>query len=104
VSGLPQDVRQIYAGYYHSFAISGEGVVYAWGSNLNGQLGLGKKAPNTVCIANKVEALSGLQIRMIALGSEHSLALTEDGKVMSWGVRRKWATWSWLPIKHVKIP
>lgn len=86
VSGLPEDIRQIYAGYYHSFAISGEGVVYAWGSNLNGQLGLGKKAPNTVCIASKVEALSGLQIRMIALGSEHSLALTEDGKVLSWGL------------------
>ncbi|KAH9318592.1 hypothetical protein KI387_020361, partial [Taxus chinensis] len=85
VTGLPNDISQIFAGYYNSAAISGEGVVYVWGSNFSGQLGLGKNAPKKVCIANEIEPLNGLQIKTIALGSEHSLALTEDGKVLSWG-------------------
>eukprot|EP01018_Ginkgo_biloba_P006054 Gb_33143 [translate_table: standard] len=85
VVGLPEGISQIFAGYYHSSAISGEGVVYVWGSNSTGQLGLGKKAPRKVPVANKVEALSGIRIKMIALGSEHSIALSEDGEVLSWG-------------------
>ncbi|XP_057860903.1 ultraviolet-B receptor UVR8 isoform X2 [Cryptomeria japonica] len=86
VAGLPDDICQIFAGYYHSAAISEKGVVYAWGNNFSGQLGLGKDAPKKVCIANEVKPLNGLRIKMIALGSEHSLALTEDGEVLSWGL------------------
>lgn len=56
-----------------------------WGKNSNGQLGLGKKAAKVVLVPHKVESLTGVAIRMVALGSEHSLAVTDKGEALSWG-------------------
>ncbi|KAF9599820.1 hypothetical protein IFM89_001766 [Coptis chinensis] len=32
-----------------------------------------------------VDCLNGVQIKMIALGSEHSIAITDEGEALSWG-------------------
>eukprot|EP00960_Hanusia_phi_P026710 746404-Hanusia_phi.AAC.4 len=39
------DIVNVVAGGYHSFALSSEGFVFAWGKNTNGQLGLGIITP-----------------------------------------------------------
>ncbi|KAF6140983.1 hypothetical protein GIB67_024416 [Kingdonia uniflora] len=115
VSGLPREVIQISAGYHHSSAITGvnlildlnfpvnnrlvhtgavneddnlpssDGELYMWGSNKNGQLGLGKSAAKIVPIPTKIDFLSGIRIKMVALGSEHSIAITDEGGALSWG-------------------
>ena len=77
-------VSSIDAGYSHSLALTTDGKVYAWGSNGNGQLGLGnneeKKSPTLIT------ALSNITVSSIAAGGYNSLALTTDGKVYSWGL------------------
>jgi alpha-tubulin suppressor-like RCC1 family protein len=60
-----------------------------WGKNSSGQLGLGKKAARVVRVPTKVEALHGITIQSVALGSEHSVAVTGlDPRFLS-GYRRK---------------
>ncbi|XP_043808553.1 ultraviolet-B receptor UVR8 isoform X2 [Manihot esculenta] len=85
VSGIKKEVVQISAGYHHSCAITVDGELYMWGRNSNGQLGLGKKRQSVVLLPTKVEWLSGLAIKKVALASEHSIAVTDGGEALSWG-------------------
>ncbi|MCL7027791.1 hypothetical protein MKW94_030961 [Papaver nudicaule] len=85
VSSLPDEVIQISAGYYHSAAVTVNGELYMWGKNSSGQLGLGKSADKIVYSPTRVDWLKGTRIKKIALGSEHSVAITDDGAVLSWG-------------------
>ncbi|CAN8236924.1 unnamed protein product [Cochlearia groenlandica] len=112
VSGLDKDILHISAGYYHSAAITVDGELYMWGKNSSGQLGLGKskylchnsqssllclyvcffntifsyeEAARVVNVPTKVQALHGIAIKSVALGSEHSIAVTDGGEVLSWG-------------------
>lgn len=86
VFGEEKKVVQISAGYNHSCAITVDGELYMWGKNTSGQLGLGKRAPNIVPLPTKVEYLKGINIKMAALGSDHSLAISDGGEAFSWGV------------------
>ncbi|KAI4364339.1 hypothetical protein MLD38_020447 [Melastoma candidum] len=85
VPGLPEGIVQICAGYYHSCAITADGGLYMWGKNTSGQLGLGKKASEVVSVPTKVECLTGISVKTAALGSDHSIAVTEEGSALSWG-------------------
>lgn len=62
--------------------------VFTWGTNENGQLGFdtGNIAWVTIPAAINGSLLtSGVQIRSIATGSRHMLALTNQGRVLAWG-------------------
>ncbi|XP_059656346.1 ultraviolet-B receptor UVR8 isoform X2 [Cornus florida] len=85
VSGLPKEIIKISAGYHHSSAITVDGELYMWGKNSSGQLGLGKRAAKVVPTPSKVECLDGVTIKTVALGCEHSIAVTERGEALSWG-------------------
>ncbi|CAN6478435.1 unnamed protein product [Victoria cruziana] len=85
VVGFGEKVVKISAGYRHSAAITVDGALYMWGDNSSGQLGLGKKAEKIVTSPCIVDSLSGFHIEMVALGSEHSVAITENGDMLSWG-------------------
>ncbi|KAJ0090432.1 hypothetical protein Patl1_13968 [Pistacia atlantica] len=64
------------------------GRLYIWGKNSNGQLGLGKKAAKVVPALTKIVCLSRICIKLVklaALGFEHSVAVTDEGEVLSWG-------------------
>ena len=80
---VEQGVRQIAVGEKHILALSDSGDVYAWGSGSSGQLGLGKKrgfpSPQLVW------GLMRKGVRQISAGNAHSLALTYNGMVYSWG-------------------
>ncbi|RDX76602.1 Ultraviolet-B receptor UVR8, partial [Mucuna pruriens] len=86
VFGEEKKIVQISAGYNHSCAITVDGELYMWGKNTSGQLGLGKRAPNIVPLPTKVEYLDGINIKMAALGSEHSVAISDGGEAFSWGM------------------
>lgn len=81
-------IKQIASGAYHSFAISKDGLVYAWGSNNFGQTGIPDGAGEgdaVVPIPTVVESLLPYKIREITGGEYHSIACTDDGRLLVWG-------------------
>lgn len=61
------------------------GWLYTWGSGYHGQLGHGLK---TLCMTPEpVEYFLGvhLLIKSVCAGSHHSLAITQDNELYSWG-------------------
>ncbi|KAL2717183.1 E3 ubiquitin-protein ligase HERC2 [Vespula squamosa] len=67
------------------FIVSQEGKLYACGEGTNGRLGLGDDS--NVCEPKLIPFLSQYVIKKVAVhsGGKHALALTQDGKVFSWG-------------------
>jgi len=57
--------------------------LYTWGSNSSGKLGDGTTTNRIY--PNQVKNPSGQRWVMTAHGKEHSMALTEDGKLFAWG-------------------
>lgn len=57
--------------------------MYTWGRGEDGQLGLGDTSDQYHPIL--VEALQDRQIVQISCGSGHTVVLTDDGKVYTWG-------------------
>jgi alpha-tubulin suppressor-like RCC1 family protein len=79
-------VTAIAAGQAHSVALLSDGTLTAWGLNSSGQLGTGTTTTATLpveVLANG--ALASKTVVGIAAGSGHTLALTADGRVYSWG-------------------
>ncbi|XP_054985114.1 probable E3 ubiquitin-protein ligase HERC1 [Sorex araneus] len=67
-------VEDVAVGAEHTLALASSGDVYAWGSNSEGQLGLGHT--NHVREPTLVTALQGKNIRQISAGRCHSAAWT----------------------------
>lgn len=79
-------VVQVAAGWDHMIAVSDDGKAFAWGSNGSGQLGTGTTASSLVPVAvDATGVLSGITVTQLAVGSTHSLALSADGRVFTWG-------------------
>lgn len=72
----------IAAGANYSLAVKKDGTVWAWGSNLYGELGNGSYTDSNVPM--QVSLLTG--IMAIAGGGWHGVALKNDGTVWTWGV------------------
>ncbi|TLS21987.1 uncharacterized protein PpBr36_09196 [Pyricularia pennisetigena] len=85
--GLPKNkTERIYAGFHHNFAVDARGSIYAWGLNNFGQAGIPTGEEQlTLLKPTVVERLKGFRIKHMAAGLHHSLACTEDGRVLAWG-------------------
>ncbi|EPX58144.1 BNR repeat domain protein [Cystobacter fuscus DSM 2262] len=81
VQGLPT-IKLIAAGGAHSLALDTENRVWTWGSNDEGQLGNGNKGGLRTL---PIQVLNLKDVKQLAAGIRHSLALTNDGNVMAWG-------------------
>ena len=86
-SGALTGVMAISAGH-HSLALKSDGTLWAWGTNNDGQLGIGtafdnKNTPVQVKGPGGSGFLTG--ITAISAHSRHSLALRNDGTVWGWG-------------------
>jgi alpha-tubulin suppressor-like RCC1 family protein len=82
------NVTAIAAGAYHNLALKSDGTVWAWGYDLQGQLGDGiigdgAGGPGDRATPSQVVGLGG--VTAISAGNGHSLALKADGTVWSWG-------------------
>ncbi|MGE5579277.1 MAG: fibronectin type III domain-containing protein [Bacillota bacterium] len=75
------DVTGVASGNNHNLALRGDGTVWAWGYNDDGQLGDGTTIQRTSPV--QVSGLTG--VIAIAAGDEHSLALKGDGTLWAWG-------------------
>ncbi|XP_063166477.1 probable E3 ubiquitin-protein ligase HERC6 [Candoia aspera] len=78
-----QTIVYISCGKEHSLAICNQGRVFSWGAGGFGQLGTGKLEDSL--IPKKINSLSRYNVIQIACGHYHSIALTKDGQVFSWG-------------------
>ena len=74
-------------GSSHSLALKNDGTVWAWGNNTNGQLGDNSETQRLVPVKVAGQGGSGdlTNVKAIAAGSSHSLALKNDGTVWAWG-------------------
>ena len=77
-------VVHVAAAENHSLCCTGDGHVYAWGSNRFGQVSY----QHSVVIQTtprRVDELRGQHCLSVAAGDKHSVALTRTGHVYSWG-------------------
>ncbi|KAK2909214.1 hypothetical protein Q8A67_005051 [Cirrhinus molitorella] len=81
LSGIP--VAQISAGGDHSFVLSLSGVVFGWGKNSAGQLGLGDTTDRYV--PTVVNSLHQKKTVSISCGGEHTATLSKGGTVFTFG-------------------
>jgi len=83
----PPEWAEIAAGESHSLALTTNNMLWVWGSNLQGQLGLGDTSPLTV--TNPTLLGQDTDWSIIAAGSNHTLALKSDpsgGTLWVWGL------------------
>jgi hypothetical protein len=80
-------IIDIKSGGNHFIALEESGIVYAWGDNGCGQIGNGSE--NEYQIAPiEVNGFNNESVVMISCGNWHSMALTKNGRVYSWGDNR----------------
>jgi alpha-tubulin suppressor-like RCC1 family protein len=79
------DIMQVAAGLSHSLALDTSGQVWAWGGNVQGQLGLGDNEPREE--PTIVPFPSGVAITTVAAGSssQSSFAIDQEGRLWAWG-------------------
>jgi len=79
-----KQIIDICCGEYHTIVLTISGEVYSWGNNESGQIGIGSD-DKCVSVPTLLNAFNGEKVKAISCGSIHSLALTESGRVFSWG-------------------
>ena len=86
LAGIP--LAGLTCGGNHTVVVSRSGAVFAWGSNNHGQLGLGDTTdrvwPTQVSTLRNLRILPG----GVRAGLEHTVALTQEGGVFTWGSSR----------------
>lgn len=84
---LPDGVKAVAVstGFSHSLALTDTGEIYAWGSGQYGKLGTG----NTTNQSSPVKVLTppGTVFVKVATSYNSSIALTDDGKIYTWGLK-----------------
>lgn len=77
-------VISLAVGSNHCVAVAQNGELLSWGQNAHGQCGHGMW-DNEYSIPRVVDGLSGVRVLSAAAGSMHSLVVTEEGTVYSFG-------------------
>ncbi|KAJ1524442.1 hypothetical protein ONE63_010939 [Megalurothrips usitatus] len=77
-------IQMLACGGSHSLAVTKWGQLFSWGSDSSGQLGLNSGSGDQWS-AKTVKNLALSVVVQSACGQNHSLALTNDGQLFSWG-------------------
>ncbi|XP_028136795.1 RCC1 domain-containing protein 1 [Diabrotica virgifera virgifera] len=84
-------IKKIATGGWHSCAISEDGVLYAWGWNCNGQIGLGKTEEEDGYVAVMAQphvvefSDEDLNALYVACGARHTIVYTDDKQLYGCG-------------------
>jgi len=76
-------MKYVAAGEAHSSSIDTVGNVYTWGAGSYGRLGHGEESD--IPVPMRIQALSGIKMEQVELGTLHSIALSDKGVLYSWG-------------------
>ncbi|ELR11174.1 regulator of chromosome condensation (RCC1) repeat domain containing protein [Acanthamoeba castellanii str. Neff] len=76
-------IKSAAMGYNHGLAITTQGEVYSWGSGVHGRLGHGDEQDANA--PRLISALASAKATQVACGPEHSLVLTEDNTLYTFG-------------------
>ena len=76
-------VVAVSAGGARNLAITADGSLWSWGDGRDGKLGHGDEQRQL--LPKKVEAFTGQRVVAVSAGIRHSLAITADGAVFTWG-------------------
>jgi alpha-tubulin suppressor-like RCC1 family protein len=74
---------QVACGFWHTVAVTEQGLTYSWGSGEAGQLGHGAK--DCFNSPKQIEALSHIRMESIAAGMFNSAGITVDHVLYCWG-------------------
>jgi alpha-tubulin suppressor-like RCC1 family protein len=85
VEVIPDFATAVQGGGESTVALSADGVVYAWGRNLNGQLGQGDNDTRLTPVPVTGGSLAGKKVTAISAGFHQVLALDSDGVLHGWG-------------------
>lgn len=81
------NIVQIAAGKDHLLALDSKGVAYAWGNGQ--QFQLGRKIMERTRMTSLEPRSFGLKnVKYVGSGDYHSMAITHDGKVYTWGLNQ----------------
>lgn len=83
VEGL-SNIVAISAGSSHSLAIKNDGTVWGFGSNGDGQLGIGESSTSSSAVQVKFDD-ENIKIVQVKASGNFSLALDDKGQVWAWG-------------------
>jgi alpha-tubulin suppressor-like RCC1 family protein len=72
---------KVSAGALHTLAIKNDGTLWAWGDNIEGQLGNG----TTTTSNSPVKIGNAVDWQVIAAGAGHSMAIKSNGTLWAWG-------------------
>jgi regulator of chromosome condensation len=81
-------IVHVFAGSNHAFAIDKDKNVWAWGLNNFAQTGINidvGESGGTVTAPTKVSSFHGVDMKLLAGGSHHSIGVAVDGKCYVWG-------------------
>ena len=96
-------IEDVVLGTYHTFAISSDRHVYAWGGWNFGKLGIHGRSSGNLIVPHLVHALVNKNVREIATGTFHSLCITDSGSLYAWG-NSKQGKLGFKNQKSVEIP
>ncbi|OHT12022.1 hypothetical protein TRFO_18316 [Tritrichomonas foetus] len=77
------NVTRVFAFGQHAAVLTDSGKLRTWGNNVCGQLGMGTTEKNHTF--SKVTTLKDVPLSLIACGREHTVFVTDDGRLMGCG-------------------
>jgi E3 ubiquitin-protein ligase HERC2 len=84
-------VRNVVVVRAAAFAIGEDGELFSWGRGEGGRLGHGDAQDRPS--PKRVERLWDIWVSNVAVGSQHAVALAEDGLVYAWGKSEERSVW-----------
>ena len=75
--------QSVGAGTNQNFAIKADGTLWGWGRNTYGQLGLG--SGSLANVTHPVQIGTDTNWQTVMSGSNHAIALKNDGTLWAWG-------------------
>ncbi|XP_040453864.1 inhibitor of Bruton tyrosine kinase isoform X3 [Falco naumanni] len=95
-------IKQVVLCKFHSVFLSHKGQVYTCGHGQGGRLGHGDE--QTCLVPRLVEGLAGHQCSQIAAAKDHTVVLTEDGYVYTFGLNTFHQLGILPPPPHCSVP
>jgi alpha-tubulin suppressor-like RCC1 family protein len=101
-----KNITAIAAGRYFSVALDSTGNVFTWGADSNGQLGIGTTTAfmSSPIAVDTTGVLNGKFIKDVAAGAVHTVVLSNDGQVFTFGCNDNGQLGATSVVGNSKVP